>query len=255
MANIYETMNVRQKLAKARLYFLNQKVQKSGKNMHLEFKYFELEDIVPPAIRIFARVGLTTNIEFTNDKAVMSVFNADNIEEAPMTFTVPYREVKPIVSNQGKEVTNPMQALGSSITYLRRYLWMAVLDITEPDDVDASLGSTDNTEETSEFAEEAAAAEAAAPAKADKKGKKKAPATAAERKQAKEELTSADGAASEEQIANLKTLCKDLMEKDEAQEDFVQQIAMKTDGFTNITASACTALCQNLEEIISQYGE
>lgn len=255
MANIYETMNVRQKLAKARLYFLNQKVQKSGKNMHLEFKYFELEDIVPPAIRIFARVGLTTNIEFTDDKAVMSVFNADNIEEAPMTFTVPYREVKPIVSNQGKEVTNPMQALGSSITYLRRYLWMAVLDITEPDDVDASLGSTDNTEETSEFAEEAAAAEAAAPAKADKKGKKKAPATAAERKQAKEELTSADGAASEEQIANLKTLCKDLMEKDEAQEDFVQQIVMKTDGFTNITASACTALCQNLEEIISQYGE
>ena len=255
MANIYETMNVRQKLAKARLYFLNQKVQKSGKNMHLEFKYFELEDIVPPAIRIFARVGLTTNIEFTDDKAVMSVFNADNIEEAPMTFTVPYREVKPIVSNQGKEVTNPMQALGSSITYLRRYLWMAVLDITEPDDVDASLGSTDNTEETSEFAEEAAAAEAAAPAKADKKGKKKVPATAAERKQAKEELTSADGAASEEQIPNLKTLCKDLMEKDEAQEDFVQQIAMKTDGFTNITASACTALCQNLEEIISQYGE
>ena len=42
MANIYESMNVRQKLTKARLYFLNQKVKKSGKNMHLEFKYFEL---------------------------------------------------------------------------------------------------------------------------------------------------------------------------------------------------------------------
>lgn len=255
MANIYETMNVRQKLAKARLYFLNQKVQKSGKNMHLEFKYFELEDIVPPAIRIFARVGLTTNIEFTDDKAVMSVFNADNIEEAPMTFTVPYREVKPIVSNQGKEVTNPMQALGSSITYLRRYLWMAVLDITEPDDVNANLGSDDSTDDNNEFQEEAAAAEAAAPAKSEKKGKKKAPATAAERKQAKEELTSADGAASEEQIASLKSLCKELMDKDEAQEDFVQQIALKTDGFTNITASACTALCDNLSEIIAQYGE
>lgn len=255
MANIYETMNVRQKLAKARLYFLNQKVQKSGKNMHLEFKYFELEDIVPPAIRIFARVGLTTNIEFTDDKAVMSVFNADNIEEAPMTFTVPYREVKPIVSNQGKEVTNPMQALGSSITYLRRYLWMAVLDITEPDDVDANLGSDDSTDDNNEFQEEAAAAEAAAPAKSEKKGKKKAPATATERKQAKEELTSADGAASEEQIASLKSLCKELMDKDEAQEDFVQQIALKTDGFTNITASACTALCDNLSEIIAQYGE
>ena len=42
MANIYESMNVKQKLAKARLYFLNKKVTKSGKNMNLEFKYFEL---------------------------------------------------------------------------------------------------------------------------------------------------------------------------------------------------------------------
>ena len=147
MANIYEAMNVRQKLAKARLYFLNQKVQKSGKNMHLEFKYFELEDIVPPATRIFARVGLTTEIDFTDEGAVMKVYNVDNIEEAPMQFRVPYREVKPIVSNAGKEVTNPMQALGSSITYLRRYLWMAVLDITEPDDIDANLGSDDQAED------------------------------------------------------------------------------------------------------------
>lgn len=251
MANMYKSMNVRQKLAKARLYFLNQKVTKSGKNMHLEFKYFELEDIVPPAIRIFARVGLTTNVEFTDTAAVMNVFNTDNPDEAPIPFTVPYREVKPIISNQGKEVTNPMQALGSSITYLRRYLWMAVLDITEPDDVNANLGSDDSTEDTNEFAEEAAAA---APAKKEKKGKK-APATVAEREEAKKELTSADGAASEEQVADLKELCKELMDKDEDQEEFVQQIAMKTDGFTKITASACIALCDNLKEIISQYGE
>ena len=87
MANIYEGMNVRQKLAKARLQFLNQKVKKSGKNMHLEFKYFELEDIVPPAIRIFARVGLTTDIDFTDENgAVMRVYNTDNSEEAPIEF-------------------------------------------------------------------------------------------------------------------------------------------------------------------------
>lgn len=254
MANIYENMNVRQKLAKARLYFLNQKVKKSGKNMHLEFKYFELEDIVPPAIRIFARVGLTTNIEFTDTSAVMNVFNTDNPDEAPIAFTVPYREVKPIISNQGKEVTNPMQALGSSITYLRRYLWMAVLDITEPDDIDSTLGSDDSTEESNEFAEEVAAAAPAKKEKKEKKGKK-TPATTAERKEAKKELTSSDGSADEEQIATLKSLCKELMDKDEDQEEFVQQIAMKTDGFTNITASACVALCDNLKEIISQYGE
>lgn len=67
MANIYEGMNVRQKLAKARLQFLNQKVKKSGKNMHLEFKYFELRTLYLPAIRIFARVGLTTDIDFTDE--------------------------------------------------------------------------------------------------------------------------------------------------------------------------------------------
>ena len=249
MANIYESMNVRQKLAKARLYFLNQKVKKSGKNMHLEFKYFELEDIVPPAIRIFARVGLTTNIEFTDDKAVMSVFNTDNMEEPPITFTVPYREVKPIISNQGKEVTNPMQALGSSITYLRRYLWMTVLDITEPDDIDANLGSDDQVEE------EEIPAQNPETAKKEKKKKSTAPATPKEREEAKKEMTGTDGQADELQIKALKEACKTLMDKDSDQEEFVQQIAMKTNGFTNVTRAACEQLIQNLGEMIAAYGE
>lgn len=249
MANIYEGMNVRQKLAKARLYFLNQKVQKSGKNMHLEFKYFELEDIVPPAIRIFARVGLTTTIDFTDEAAVMKVYNVDSAEEAPMEFRVPYREVKPIISNQGKEVTNPMQALGSSITYLRRYLWMAVLDITEPDDIDANLG----TEETQE--EEEIPAPNPETAKKEKKKKSAAPATPKEREEAKKEMTNTDGQADELQIKALKEACKTLMDKDSDQEEFVQQIAMKTNGFTNVTRSACEQLVQNLGEMIAAYGE
>ena len=239
MATATKPQNVLQKLAQARLEFLNEKVTKSGKNMHLEFKYFELEDIIPPAIRIFARVGLTTAINFAEEGAVMKVFNTDNVNEAPMEFRVPYREVKPIVSNAGKEVTNPMQALGSSITYLRRYLWMAVLDITEPDDIDATLGSdAENTNEDTP---------------ASKKTAPKPPATVAERKAAKEKLTGTDGAATDDQIASLKSLCKKLMDKDEAQEEFIQQIAMKTDGFTNITSSVCLKLCNNLLEILKQY--
>lgn len=249
MANIYKAMNVRQKLAKARLYFLNQKVQKSGKNMHLEFKYFELEDIVPPAIRIFARVGLTTAIDFTDEAAIMEVYNVDNADEAPMKFRVPYREVKPIISNQGKEVTNPMQALGSSITYLRRYLWMAVLDITEPDDIDANLG----TEETQE--EEEIPAPNPETAKKEKKKKSAAPATPKEREEAKKEMTGTDGQADDLQIKALKEACKTLMDKDSDQEEFVQQIAMKTNGFTNVTRAACEQLIQNLGEMIAAYGE
>ena len=43
------TMNVWQKLLAARIEFLRRGVTKSGVNLHAEFKYFELEDIVPVA--------------------------------------------------------------------------------------------------------------------------------------------------------------------------------------------------------------
>lgn len=241
MANIYKDMNVRQKLAKARLYFLNRKVAKTGKNMHLEFKYFELEDIVPVAIRIFANVGLTSYTNFNGETATMTILNADDPDEDGITFTLPYRENKPIISNQGKEVTNPMQALGASTTYLRRYLWMMALDITEPDEVDASLGSDDLGGEDT-------------PAPAPKE-KPKPPATAAERKAAKKDMTATDGPADELQVTALKTACKKLMEMDETQEDFVQQIAMKTKGFTEITRSACEQLVNNIGEMIAAYNQ
>lgn len=242
MANIYKDMNVRQKLAKARLYFLNRKVAKTGKNMHLEFKYFELEDIVPVAIRIFASVGLTSFTNFNGETATMTILNTDDPDEDGIIFTLPYRENKPIISNQGKEVTNPMQALGASTTYLRRYLWMMALDITEPDEVDASLGSEDldGSEDT--------------PAPAPKE-KPKPPATAAERKAAKKDMTATDGPADELQVTALKTACKKLMEVDETQEDFVQQIAMKTKGFTEITRSACEQLVNNIGEMIAAYNQ
>ena len=237
MATSNKPTNVRQKLAQARLMFLNENVKKSGKNMSLEFKYFELEDIVPSAVRIFAELGLVTTTNFDGEKAVMTVYNTDSVDEPGIEFSTPYRDAGQIVSNTGKQVTNPVQALGASITYLRRYLYMMALDIVEQDEIDAKLKKEDDEAE-----------ETPVPAK-------KAPATPAERKAAKEELTSGDGAASEEQISELKAYCKELLDKDETQEEFIQQIAMKTDGFTTITASACAALNQNLAEILAQYGE
>lgn len=229
-----EAMNVRQKLTQARLEFLDSRIEKSGKNMHLQFRYFELEDIVPTATRIFARMGLVSFTDFNGETATMTVLNTDNLDEPGITFTLPYREDKPIVSNLGKEVTTPMQALGASTTYLRRYLWMMVLDITEPDDVDANLGAGPDT--------------------APPKEKTKPPATPKERQSAKQKLTGADGPADALQITALKTACKELMGLDETQEEFVQQIAMKTNGFTEITRSACEQLVTHLCDMINAYG-
>ena len=54
----YSTMNVFQKLQLARVRFLEAGVDKSGKHMKLEYKYFELADIVPKAEQIFLEIGL-----------------------------------------------------------------------------------------------------------------------------------------------------------------------------------------------------
>ena len=235
MANIYSTMNVKQKLAKARLYFLNKKVGKSGVNTKLEFQYFELEDIVPVATRIFALVGLCHVTDFSGDAAKMTVYNADNPDEEGLTFAVKYHEAEQIISNAGKAVTSSMQALGSSITYIRRYLWMMVLDVTEPDEVDATLTDEDGEEEP-------------APAKE----KPKAPATAEERKAAKEEQVNSDMATKEE-VAELKKLCKTLLAKDEKHEEFVQTIVTKTDAFKSVKAGACKTLIEKINEILKEY--
>lgn len=233
MGNIYQGMNARQKLAKARLYFLNKKTKKSGINTSLEFQYFELEDIVPTALRIFATVGLVSVTDFSGEAATMTVYNADDPNEPGLVFAIKYREVEQIVSKAGKTVTNALQALGSSITYMRRYLWMMVLDVTEPDEVDATLGE-DPVEE--------------APAKP------KAPATPKERKAVKEELVQSDMATAE-QVNELKRLCKKLLATDEKHEEFVQTIVAKTNAFHNVKSGACDALIENINEILKEYEE
>lgn len=229
--NTQTAKNVRQKLIEARALFLAEHVKKSGKNMHLEFMYFELADIVPSAIRIFEKVGLVTVTNFAENAASMTVYDIDNMEDEGITFTCPYKEIAPIMSNKGKEVTNELQALGSSITYLRRYLYMMCLDIVEQDEIEAHLGENVSTTDSP----------------------KKAPATPEERKEIKKELTSEN--ASAEDIESLKNYCKALLKVDPEQGEFVQTIAMKTDGFSRIPHSACLDLIEKIKDMLAQYKE
>lgn len=232
-------MNILQKLAQARLMFLNEHVKKSGKNIKLEFTYFELKDIVPSATRIFADLGIAAIVNFEEGCARMELYNADNAEEGPVGFVIPYKEAPQIISNAGKEVTNPLQALGATITYLRRYLYMLALDIVEDDETDAGLGS--------------------------EKPAAQKPATAAERKKAKEQLTApaakkeekpapeAVEMASPETMGTLKELAKALILKDESKREFIAQIGMKTKGFTELPATAAAQLITHMEQILAEY--
>ena len=173
----YTEMSVGRKLAKARAMFLKAGTTKSGKNVKLEFKYFELEDILKYAIPIFDRVGLINDMSITLENASARIYNADNMNENPIMFEIPYGYMDQIVSKAGNVVTNNIQALGGSVTYLRRYLWMLILEVIEPDEIDPNFGYEDE-----------------APVK---KSAPKPPATPEERAEAKKELTAEENATEE----------------------------------------------------------
>jgi len=230
-----KTANVYQRLLAARSKFLDANVEKSGKNMHLSFKYFELEDIVPTAIRIFNEVGLISVVNFTPDVATMEIINTENPDES-VSFVAPFNQIAPIVSNTtGKQATNEMQALGSSITYMRRYLYMIALDICESDSIDANLGKGET---------------ASAPA-----AEKKAPATPEQRQEVKENLTAPADNASALQIKGLKAVLKKLKDADPSKEEMIANIAVQTKGFTEISKSDCETLIQKITAMLEGGNE
>lgn len=224
-------MNVYQKLILARELFLAENVQKTGKNMHLSFKYFELDDIVPVATKIFARIGLLPMVNFFDGMATMDIVNTDKTDEF-VTFKVPFNPLEPIVSKEGKTATNAMQALGSSITYMRRYLYMMVLDICEADSIDANIGSEDSTQPT----------------------KPTVPATPTQRGAIKDKLTGTKDQASELQIKSLKAVLKKLKEADPSKEEMIGKIAIQTKSFTDISKSDCEKLIQKITGLLGEVA-
>ncbi len=125
-------MNVYTKLNHARERFHSRQLKKSGHNKFANYYYFELGDFVIPALEIFKDVGLTSVISFTKDYADMRIVNTDKPEES-ITITSP-------MSTAALKGCHEVQNLGAVQTYLRRYLWVAALEIVEHDALDATTG-------------------------------------------------------------------------------------------------------------------
>lgn len=132
-------MSVYKKLQEARVRLHNTKLNKSGKNSYAKFNYFELGDFVPQVTSIFNDLGLCGVVSFTQDTAYLTVHNADGEKDDFVTFTSPM-----VFASMDK--TQPIQNLGSTHTYLRRYLWLMCMEITENDIVDASEPKSTNHE-------------------------------------------------------------------------------------------------------------
>jgi len=125
-------MNVYQKLNEARERFHTSPIKKSGLNKFAGYKYFELGDFIIPALGIFKDLGLTSVITFGTEVAVMNIYNNEKPEE--------YITLNSPMSTAALKGCHEVQNLGAVQTYLRRYLWVAALEIVEHDALDATVG-------------------------------------------------------------------------------------------------------------------
>ena len=127
-------MNIYQKLNSARAKFHSIELKKSGHNKFAGYKYFELGDFIIPALGIFKEVGLTGIISFGKEEASLTIVDVDT--ENRIVITSP-------MSTAALKGCHEVQNLGAVQTYLRRYLWVAALEIVEHDAIDSSDKVTD----------------------------------------------------------------------------------------------------------------
>lgn len=198
-----EALNVYGKLGLARETFLSSGVKKSGKNTYAEFKYFTLADIIPVKTKIFNELGLTDIISFNAESATLTLVNVDNPDEK-IYFGSPLDEDESLIKN-------PIQKLGAVETYVRRYLYMLMLDIVEADAIEAV---TDKPVD-----------EDGKPVSTAKKSNR--PATTEERQETKGELIDKDGSATDTQIKSIKRGLKKLRDKNESYEPYIAETLKK----------------------------
>ena len=117
------------KLQTARVRLQAAGLKKTGENTYSHFKYFQLDDFLPTVNKIFEDLGLCSVFSITGDTAVLTIVNAEDTAQA-VTFTSPIAEA-------GIKGASAIQQLGGIHTYMRRYLWLMAMEITEADTVDS----------------------------------------------------------------------------------------------------------------------
>lgn len=126
-------MSVYTKLNDARTAFHKLDLKKTGLNKFAGYKYFELGDFLIPALGVMRDAGLCAYISFGADLATMKIVDISTSGGNPETITI----TSPM-SSAALKGCHEVQNLGAVQTYLRRYLWVAALEIVEHDALDSS---------------------------------------------------------------------------------------------------------------------
>lgn len=125
-------MNLYEKLQKCRVELQNMGLKKSGKNEYAGYEYYELEDIMPHIDRLFQENKLCGIVSFDKDFAMLTIVNTENPEEREV--------IKSPMAEANLKGCHAVQNLGAVETYQRRYLYIAAMNITESDPLDATTG-------------------------------------------------------------------------------------------------------------------
>lgn len=123
-------MSIYSKLSEARAKFHALKLSKTGHNKFAGYYYFELGDFIIPALSVFRECGIVSVISFDKETAYMSLIDIDKPDDR-IVITSP-------MSSAALKGAHEIQNLGAVQTYLRRYLWVAAMEIVEHDAIDSS---------------------------------------------------------------------------------------------------------------------
>lgn len=141
---------------------------KSGYNTHSKFKYYQLEDFLPQVLEAFSRYNIYNEYSIDTDLEIIeerTEFDEENnktyktVTKKPVEYAYLYLKN---LDNEDDEMVYRLktaeasvygaaaiQNLGAKITYMKRYIYMSLLDIVEPDVVDsAPQGDTQNVAQT-----------------------------------------------------------------------------------------------------------
>lgn len=130
---------------------------KSGYNTHSKFKYYQLEDFLPQVLEAFSKYNIYNEYSIDTDLEIVEE-RTEFDEETNKTYkTVTKKPVEYAylylknLDNEDDEMVYRLktaeasvygaaaiQNLGAKITYMKRYVYMSLLDIVEPDAVDSA---------------------------------------------------------------------------------------------------------------------
>jgi hypothetical protein len=133
-----KTKTVHERMAIIKDELSKSDIPKSGHNTFAGFRYHELQDFMPFINKLNAEHGINTVPKFLKKEGIC-IIKIFNVEDASDNYEVviPYVDAEMLARGGGPSKVDAVQRLGSTITYNRRYLYMAAYDITESDSVDA----------------------------------------------------------------------------------------------------------------------